>query len=162
MNGYARHWISIGQPPMPTILKPSTASITRTLRWSTHSPASAYAGGATFRSPARSSRTRSALPSSESLAAVDLWITEFVLSYDGKPSYTVSIMEFRGDEVAHETQLLCRPIRAQPSSRSIRGTDRHTVSKRRDSLITTGKAMHTQVSTRIESRAMDALDNGFS
>src|SRR6201987_3309154 len=25
----------------------------------------------------------------------DLWITEFVLTYDGKPSYTVSIMEFR-------------------------------------------------------------------
>src|SRR5271165_6932276 len=24
----------------------------------------------------------------------DLWVTEFVLTYDGKPSYTVSIMEF--------------------------------------------------------------------
>src|SRR5271154_6323997 len=23
----------------------------------------------------------------------DLWVTEFILSYDGKPSYTVSIME---------------------------------------------------------------------
>src|ERR1700692_5028935 len=30
----------------------------------------------------------------------DLWITEFVLIYDGKPSYTVSIMEFRDDKVA--------------------------------------------------------------
>src|SRR5258708_25316249 len=30
----------------------------------------------------------------------DLWITEFILSYDGKPSYTVSIMEFSGDKVA--------------------------------------------------------------
>src|ERR1043165_6161188 len=29
----------------------------------------------------------------------DLWITEFTLTYDGKPSYTVSIMEFRGDKV---------------------------------------------------------------
>jgi hypothetical protein len=28
----------------------------------------------------------------------DLWITEFILTYDGKPSYTVSIMEFRGDK----------------------------------------------------------------
>src|ERR1700753_1204604 len=26
----------------------------------------------------------------------DLWVTEFVLSYAGAPSYTVSIMEFRG------------------------------------------------------------------
>src|ERR1700744_1416386 len=25
----------------------------------------------------------------------DLWVTEFVLTYDGIPSYTVSIMEFR-------------------------------------------------------------------
>ena len=34
----------------------------------------------------------------------DLWITEFVLSYDGIPSYVVSIMEFRDGQVAHETQ----------------------------------------------------------
>ena len=27
----------------------------------------------------------------------DLWITELVLTYDGKPSYTVSIMEFKDD-----------------------------------------------------------------
>src|ERR1700733_10946132 len=25
----------------------------------------------------------------------DLWVTEFILTYDAKPSYTVSIMEFR-------------------------------------------------------------------
>src|ERR1700683_3889788 len=25
----------------------------------------------------------------------DLWVTEFILTYDGVPSYTVSIMEFR-------------------------------------------------------------------
>ena len=30
------------------------------------------------------------------LGAADLWITELVLTYDGQPSYTVSIMEFRG------------------------------------------------------------------
>ena len=34
----------------------------------------------------------------------DLWITELILTYDGKPSNTVSIMEFRGDKVARETQ----------------------------------------------------------
>src|SRR5947209_11153398 len=34
----------------------------------------------------------------------DLWVTEFVLSYDGVPSYTVSIMEFRDGRVARETQ----------------------------------------------------------
>jgi hypothetical protein len=34
----------------------------------------------------------------------DLWVTEFVLTYDGRPSYVVSIMEFREGQVAHETQ----------------------------------------------------------
>src|ERR1700730_10182949 len=29
------------------------------------------------------------------LGAADLWVTEFVLTYDGLPSYTLSIMEFR-------------------------------------------------------------------
>jgi len=34
----------------------------------------------------------------------DLWISELILTYDGIPSYVVSIMEFRDDLVAHETQ----------------------------------------------------------
>src|SRR3974390_2664408 len=29
------------------------------------------------------------------LGTGDLWITEYVLTYDGQPSYVVSIMEFR-------------------------------------------------------------------
>jgi ketosteroid isomerase-like protein len=40
----------------------------------------------------------------------DLWITEFVLTYDGKPSYTVSIMEFEGGKVARETQYFADPF----------------------------------------------------
>ena len=47
----------------------------------------------------------------------DLWVTEFILSYDGKPSYTVSIMEFRGDKVARETQYFADPFVA-PASRA--------------------------------------------
>jgi hypothetical protein len=34
----------------------------------------------------------------------DLWVSEFILSYDGVPSYAVSIMEFRQGLVANETQ----------------------------------------------------------
>ncbi|SFL63730.1 SnoaL-like domain-containing protein [Bradyrhizobium sp. NFR13] len=34
----------------------------------------------------------------------DLWVTEFVLTYDGMPSYAVSIMEFHEGRVANETQ----------------------------------------------------------
>jgi hypothetical protein len=42
----------------------------------------------------------------------DLWVTEFILSYDGKPYHTVSIMEFRGEQVARETQYFADPFEA--------------------------------------------------
>jgi len=42
----------------------------------------------------------------------DLWVTEFILTYDGKPSYTVSIMEFTGVKVARETQYFADPFAA--------------------------------------------------
>ncbi len=47
----------------------------------------------------------------------DLWVTEYILTYDGKPSYTVSIMEFAGDKVARETQYFADPF-APPASRA--------------------------------------------
>ena len=40
----------------------------------------------------------------------ELWVTEFILTYDSKPSYTVSIMEFKGDKVARETQYFADPF----------------------------------------------------
>jgi hypothetical protein len=45
----------------------------------------------------------------------ELWVTEFVLSYDGAPSYAVSIMEFRDGLVAHETQYFAQPFEPSPS-----------------------------------------------
>jgi ketosteroid isomerase-like protein len=42
----------------------------------------------------------------------DIWITEYILTYDGKPSYTVSIMEFSGEKVARETQYFADPFAA--------------------------------------------------
>jgi ketosteroid isomerase-like protein len=42
----------------------------------------------------------------------DLWVTEYILTYDGKPSYTVSIMEFRGEKVVRETQYFADPFEA--------------------------------------------------
>lgn len=47
----------------------------------------------------------------------DFWVTEFVLKYDGRPSYTVSIMEFSGDKVARETQYFADPFPA-PAGRA--------------------------------------------
>jgi len=45
----------------------------------------------------------------------DLWVSEFVLSYDGTPSYAVSIMEFREGLVAHETQYFADRFDPAPS-----------------------------------------------
>lgn len=62
--------------------------------------------------------TRATQPSNKRFAvrriigSNELWITEYILTYDGKPSYTVSIMEFRGDKVARETQYFGDPFEA--------------------------------------------------
>lgn len=45
----------------------------------------------------------------------ELWVTEFVLSYDGRPSYTVSIMEFADGKVVRETQYFADPFEPGPS-----------------------------------------------
>jgi hypothetical protein len=44
------------------------------------------------------------------IGAGDLWVTEYVLTYDGRPSYTVSIMEFSNGKVARETQFFGDPF----------------------------------------------------
>ena len=49
------------------------------------------------------------------IGAGDLWVTEFVLTYDGRPSYTVSIMEFVDGKVARETQYFSDPFEPGPS-----------------------------------------------
>ena len=41
----------------------------------------------------------------------NLWITEIVITYDGRPVNAVTIMEFRDGKIAHETLLLCRSFR---------------------------------------------------
>jgi hypothetical protein len=47
--------------------------------------------------------------------AGNLWVTEFILNYDGRPSYTVSIMEFLDGKVARETQYFGDPFEPGPS-----------------------------------------------
>jgi hypothetical protein len=42
----------------------------------------------------------------------DLWVTEYTITYQGKPAFTVSIMEFRDGKVVHETQYFADPFEA--------------------------------------------------
>ena len=44
------------------------------------------------------------------LGGAELWISELVLTYDGRPSYVVSIMEFEGGDVVRETQYFGEPF----------------------------------------------------
>ena len=45
----------------------------------------------------------------------DLWITEYTINYQGRPAYTVSIMEFRDGLVANETQYFADRFDPAPS-----------------------------------------------
>ncbi|HEY4459391.1 MAG TPA: nuclear transport factor 2 family protein [Pseudonocardiaceae bacterium] len=47
----------------------------------------------------------------------ELWVSECVITYDGTPSYSVSIMEFADEHVVHETQYFADPF-AAPESRA--------------------------------------------
>src|SRR5258708_33344874 len=49
------------------------------------------------------------------IGADDLWVTEYILSYDERPSYTVSVMEFVDGKVARETQYFGDPFEPGPS-----------------------------------------------
>jgi len=49
------------------------------------------------------------------IGAGDLWVSEYVLTYEGRPSYTVSIMEFRDGKVDRETQYFGDPFEPGPS-----------------------------------------------
>jgi hypothetical protein len=42
----------------------------------------------------------------------ELWVSECVITYDGAPTYSVSVMEFSDGLVAHETQYFADPFPA--------------------------------------------------
>jgi hypothetical protein len=45
----------------------------------------------------------------------DLWVSECVITYDGVPTQTVSVMEISDGLVTHETQYFADPFPAAPS-----------------------------------------------
>ena len=42
----------------------------------------------------------------------NLWVSECVITYDGVPTYSVSVMEFADEHVVHETQYFADPFGA--------------------------------------------------
>jgi hypothetical protein len=49
------------------------------------------------------------------LGGGNLWVSELVLTYDDKPYYVVSVMEFEDGEVVRETQYFGDPFEPGPS-----------------------------------------------
>ena len=80
--------------------------------WNIHSQASESAVDATYRSHALKQPSKKRFAVQRISGSGDLWVTEYILTYDDKPSYTVSIMEFSGDKVARETQYFADPFEA--------------------------------------------------
>ncbi len=44
----------------------------------------------------------------------DLWVSECVITYDGAPTYALSVMEITDGLVTHETQYFADPFAAAP------------------------------------------------
>ena len=66
--------------------------------------------------------------------AGNLWVSECVITYDGVPTYSVSIMEITEGLVAHETQYFADPFPAAPGraalAESIPAADQTTAGHR--------------------------------
>ena len=79
--------------------------------------------GERFRGPAKIKAQRGGHPAERHFTVLrisgsgDLWVNECVITYDGAPTYSVSVMELAGDMVTHETQYFADPFPA-PASRA--------------------------------------------
>jgi hypothetical protein len=77
--------------------------------------------GERFRGRATIAARRGAHPSERHFTLLRItgsdqtWVSECIISYVGAPTYSVSIMEFTGGSVVHETQYFADPFPAPPS-----------------------------------------------
>jgi len=68
-----------------------------------------------IRGRAKIQASRSAYPASlefEGLRTIgcgDLWVNQYIIRYDGTPSYVVGVMQFAGGKVVHETIYVADP-----------------------------------------------------
>lgn len=72
-------------------------------------------GGERIRGTANILAFRTAYPASldfemrRTIGSGDLWVNEYTIRYDGKPSHVVGIMEFREGKVVRETIYVTEP-----------------------------------------------------
>lgn len=72
--------------------------------------------GERFRTRAKIAAQRGGHPATRHFTVIrisgagNLWVSEVIITYDGAPTYSVSIMEFADDHVVHETQYFADPF----------------------------------------------------
>jgi hypothetical protein len=103
-----------GMPPTRTTSRRSTKS-TEPTRFSTIRKGERIRGRANIQASRTAQPNLKRFTVRRTLAGGDLWVTELVMTYDGKPSYVVSIMESEAGEVVHETQYFSDPFEPGPS-----------------------------------------------
>ena len=107
---FERLWIATGQPQTRMISRQSTTFTTTMQCLSTRSPGERIRGRRNIQASRIAQPNKKRFTVQRILGAADLWVTEFILKYDGLPSYTVSIMEFSEGKVARETQYFGDPF----------------------------------------------------
>ena len=88
-------WNAIGMLRTRAILRSNMKSIAKMLCFIIRNRASGSAVGTTFKRARFVQPNKKRFTVRRIIGNGDLWVTEFVLTYDGIPSYAVSIMEFR-------------------------------------------------------------------
>lgn len=72
-------------------------------------------GGERIRGKPRIQGFRTAYPASldfelrRTIGSGDLWVNEYIIRYDGRPSHVIGVMEFRDDLVVRETVYVTDP-----------------------------------------------------
>jgi len=107
----AQPWNGTGPPPLRVLRTSNTRSIMTTPSSSIPNQGSASAGDTTCKPFVASTLpSRRALFVRRIVGEGNLWVTEYVITYEGRRFNTVSIMEFQAGKVVRETQYFAEPF----------------------------------------------------
>ena len=112
---FERLWIATGPPPMRTTSRAEHQIYREDAVLEYPQSGERIRGRRKIQSSRAAQPNRKRFTVRRIIGAGDLWVTEYVLTYDGRPSYTVSIMEFLDGKVARETQYFGDPFEPGPS-----------------------------------------------
>jgi hypothetical protein len=112
---FERLWIATGPPPMRTTSRGEHQIYREDAVLEYPQSGERIRGRRKIQSSRAAQPNRKRFTVRRIIGAGDLWVTEYVLTYDGRPSYTVSIMEFLDGKVARETQYFGDPFEPGPS-----------------------------------------------